>query len=247
MRLGVIRTVIIDDLDRNPCCGTHYHSLAPLQTIHVSPFTTPVRGTHTRVYFLAGPRVAHQLASSLNNLRATGSELSCGFEDIPNRVKILADNFKEISRREKRLRNELADFVAVKIVQQAKADNGSEGHLLGAIIREEDSTNDIEFLSSVQERVKSILAASDKQQSYAFALGQVGSTEVVPDGCLLVFTNDEMVMSKVASEMKAGETQLAKKVRGGGKGKWQGKITNGRFRKDTDEQLLLEMLKRALS
>lgn len=101
---GVVRTVIIDDLDANPCCGTHFASLAPLQGIHISPFTTPIRGTNTRVYFMAGPRIAQQLQTSLVAVKEVGQELSCSAETIAPRVKQVNDNLKETLRREKRLR-----------------------------------------------------------------------------------------------------------------------------------------------
>lgn len=240
---GVVRTVIIDDLDRNPCCGTHYHSLAPLQALHVSATTSPVRCTNTRVYFLAGPRIGAQLTSSIATLKSAASELSCSADDVPARAKIALDSLRDTTRREKRVREELAEFVAHKAVTQARKDAGDAEMLVGALVREEDGTNDLEFLTIVQFKIRELLGETAK---YAFALAQVGNSTAAPDGCLLLFASDDAIVSRMADALKKGETAFGARLKGGGKGRWQGKLTEGKFHKERDEPILLELLRRAV-
>lgn len=242
---GVVRTVVIDDLDRNPCCGTHYPTLAPIQALHVSLFTTPVRGTNTRVYFLAGPRVTQQLSTSLASMRAAGQELSCTAEDVAPRTKALLESSKEGARMSKRLKEELAEFVAGSILQKAKAASTvNDCALLHALLREEESTNDLDFLLAVQNKLKDALA-SESGARYAFALAQTGNGTTFPNGCLLIFASEDAVAAKVAEYIRKGETDLTRRLKGGGKGRWQGKLSEGRFRK-SDEAELMDLLRRSM-
>lgn len=239
---GVVRTVIIDDLDENPCCGTHYPSLAPLQGVHVSQFTTPIRGTNTRVYFLAGPRVAAQLSSSLETLKLSGQQLSCANDEVDSRVKQLLKNQKDTLRREKRLRDELADFVALQVLKNAH--ETADGITVAAHIRQEDATNDQDFLLAVYTKLKESMTGSARR--YVFALAQVGVTTPSPDGCLVIGSSDETIVKKIGETLKKGDTPFGDRLRGGGKGRWQGKLSEGRFVKERDEPALLEICKAAL-
>ena len=161
-------------------------------------------------------------------------------------MRRLAENLKESNHREYQLREEVANFVASKIIQQAKADAGGDKRLLAALIREDDSTNDIEFLHLVQNKVNCLLAEAGEEQSYAFAVGQVGKVPVAPDGYLLVFANDDTVVTKIANDIRSGETEFTRRLKGGGKGRWQGKVVEGRLRKDKDDLELMQMLQRAI-
>lgn len=242
---GVVRTVVIDDLDRNPCCGTHYPTLAPIQALHVSPHTTPIRGTNTRVYFLAGPRVTQQLSTSLATLRSAGQELSCASEDVDRRTKMVVETQKETSRLYKRVKEELAEFVALHCLQQAQADSSeNDGALVHAMVRQEDSTNDLDFLLAVHNRLKDLLA-KDNHARYAFALAQTGTGTATPDGCLLIFASEDSVVGKAAELIRKAETTLTRRLKGGGKGRWQGKLTESRFKR-RDEVELLDLLRRSL-
>jgi misacylated tRNA(Ala) deacylase len=168
-----------------------------------------------------------------------GQHLSCSNEEIESRVKQLLDNQKETLRREKRLRDELADFVASKVLEEAQE---IDGITVGAHIRQEDSTNDQEFLLAVYTKLKETLG----ERKFVFALAQVGMTTPSPDGCLVIGSSDEAIVKKIGDSLKKGETAFGSRLRGGGKGRWQGKLSEGRLSKDRDEPVLLEILKSAL-
>lgn len=239
---GVVRTVVIEDLDANPCCGTHFASLAPIQGIHVSPFTTPIRGTNTRVYFLAGPRIAQQLQASLAAVKEVGQELSCSADLVAQRTKQMNMNLRETLRREKRLRDEIAALTAHRLLQGARQNRFSEdAPLIAAQVREEDATNDMEFLTSVQSYLKDLL--KDENSAYLFALAQSGHTTPSPDGCLVIFGSDDAMVGKVADKIKKGQSLYGQRLKGGGKGRWQGKLIEGRFKTDKDESLLETLLR----
>jgi hypothetical protein len=194
------------------------------------------------VFFLAGPRIIAQLSSSLTSLRLAGTELSCSNEDVAARARLLTDSNREASRKEKRMREEIAESVASKLLVQIKSQSQEEPVIL-AHIREEDATNDVDFLSSVQAKLKDGLPAS---QRYAIALGQVGNTASAPDGCVIVFGSEDDVVKKVADTIKKGESKLTKRLKGGGKGRWQGKIVEGRL-KLSDREELEQLLRHAVA
>lgn len=128
----------------------------------------------------------------------------------------------------------------MKLAAQLK--QSAEEPAVLAHIREEDATNDVDFLSSVQFKMKETLPPG---QRYAVALGQVGNTASAPDGCVIVFASEDAIVQKVADTIKKGESKLMKRLKGGGKGRWQGKIVEGRL-KLSDREELEQILRQAI-
>lgn len=131
------------------------------------------------------------------------------------------------------------------MLRDARRKHGDgEAILLAAHVREEDATNDMDFLASVQSKLKDLLSSEPSQ--YIFAIAQSGHNTPSPDGCLLIFGSNEAIVSKVADSLKKGESPYGQRLRGGGRGRWQGKLTEGRFKKDQDEKALEKLLADAL-
>ena len=59
---GVHRMMIIEGIDRTPCCGTHLPTLSTLQ-LFLFPTPTSTSSTSFRHFFLVGPRLLNHLAS----------------------------------------------------------------------------------------------------------------------------------------------------------------------------------------
>ncbi|GAA5977153.1 hypothetical protein JCM10908_004876 [Rhodotorula pacifica] len=240
-RPPVQRTVIIDQLDENPCCGTHYPSLAYLRTLYISPNTTSIRGTNTRLYFAVGSsRVLAYLASIQAPARQAALEAGCGLNDLPSKVAGLVSSGNELRRREKRLHAELAGWVAGDLWNRAAA-HAETGSIQGALLREEDATNSLEFLSTVALELKQRAEAAADQRKHVFLLAS-GATfgspgAVAAGGAVLIFGSDEAAVA--AAGKKIVETFGKERIKGGGKGRWQGKVT-GRWEKGDD--ILLERI-----
>ncbi|GAA5956167.1 hypothetical protein JCM3765_005479 [Sporobolomyces pararoseus] len=221
-RLPVQRTVIIDGLDENPCCGTHYPDLSWLRCIFISPFTTAIRGTNSRLYFAAGPRVVAMLSSSHQVARNSALEAGCNPMDLADRVNGMVSTLAELKRREKRMKEELAGHVAKQLWESAMA---QEDILAGFSFREEESTNSLEFLQLISQDLSNrynSLDKSDPPRKYLFllAVGDTPGSSTPTNGAVLILGTDDLVV-------KAGKLlveKLAGKVRGGGKGRWQGKL-----------------------
>ncbi|TFK83888.1 ThrRS/AlaRS common domain-containing protein [Polyporus arcularius HHB13444] len=215
---GVKRTVVIDGIDRNPCCGTHAPTLHNLQLFVLPHTETLSRSTASsvRLYFLSGPRLLAHLTSSHTLLTATAGIMSCGAPSVPERVQQVVDERKKATKRVEDLEAELAASVATELA--ATAPKGSEGIVLHKH-RTDDNTNALGFLSSittafsakVKEGVPFLLVLSSSPSA------QTGTSTTV----VLIFGSDDKKVKVVGDEMKAKLN-----VKGGGKGsRWSGKFT----------------------
>ncbi|BGP49969.1 hypothetical protein JCM10450v2_005874 [Rhodotorula kratochvilovae] len=237
-RPPVQRTVTIEGIDENPCCGTHYPSLAYLRTLYLAPFTTPIRGTNARIYFACGtPRVLAYLAGQQAAARDAALAAGCAVPNLPSKVDALVQAVAASNRREKRLAGELAGFVACDLWAQAGA--SGNGRRV-AILREEDATNGLEFLASVAAELKPQIDALEKGEECLFLLA-CGATAGSPSaasagGAVLIVGSEALVLS---AGKRVVETFGKERVKGGGKGRWQGKLT-GRW--ENGDGLLLKKI-----
>ncbi|GAA5879029.1 hypothetical protein JCM16303_001274 [Sporobolomyces ruberrimus] len=230
-RAPVQRTVIIDGLDENPCCGTHYPDLSWLRSLFISPYTTPIRGTNCRLYFVAGPRVLNFLSSSHQFARSAALEAGCNQSDLADRVGGMVSSLAELKRKEKRMKEEIAGHVAKELWENAAVPTNEEGGidavLAGLSFREEESTNSLDFLSLVSIDLTArynALEPSSSARKYLFILasGDTPGSSEPTNGAILILGSEDLVV-------KAGKLtaeKLAGKVKGGGKGRWQGKLTD---------------------
>ncbi|BGP01753.1 hypothetical protein RTG_01770 [Rhodotorula toruloides ATCC 204091] len=243
-RPPVQRTVIIDELDENPCCGTHYPSLAYLRTLYISPNTTSIRGTNARVYFAVGaPRLLAYLSSIHTAAREAALAAGCAIPDLPAKVEGLVSGVSDVRRNQKRLAGELASWVAKDLWEQASKAAAGEGKTLKALsFREEDATNSLEFLSSVSLELKpriEALPADTNKHLFVLASGATAGSPNAANagGSVLIVGSDDLVMQ---AGKKVVEVFGKERIKGGGKGRWQGKLT-GRW-ENGDDLLLKKVL-----
>ncbi|GAA6063220.1 hypothetical protein JCM10212_002442 [Sporobolomyces blumeae] len=230
-RAPVQRTVIIDELDENPCCGTHLPGLALLQSLFISPYTTSVRGSNARVYFVSGPRVIEFLSSSHQIARSSALEAGCNPVDLSERVNAMVASLTDLKRKEKRMKEELGSFVADDLwrnaLGQARADDAAP--LVGLSFREDDATNSLDFLSAISmdlaARYKSLEgddpSMAERKHLFVLAHGGTAGSPSSTSGAVLILGSEDLVV-------KAGKLVIEKlgtKVKGGGKGRWQGKVS----------------------
>jgi len=211
---------------RTACCGTHYPSLSYLRVLHLAPYTTPIRGTNARVYFACGAsRVLAYLATQASPLRDAALAAGCAAPDLPGKVDQLVQGVTEGKRREKRMATELAGFVARDLWDQAGGAEGTKGRR-ASTLREDDATNSLEFLSTVAAELKPRLDALGTGAEAFFVLA-CGATAGSPNaaaagGAVLIVGSEALVL---AARRRVVETFGKERVKGGGKGRWQGKVT----------------------
>lgn len=204
---GHIRTIEIQGLDRNPCCGTHILALGQLQCLKLLN-TENVRGGNTRVFFLFGQRVLESFDASYQITRQITNLLSGGQETFVDNIQKIQQQNKENMRRAKRYLEQLANFAVTDIAKTLELQKF-------AIMYKEDG--DMEFLGMVANviRDRQLLENNDKVVILAAGEKKTGGPIIVSGSDNDLVQKTGKIVMKVLSEVK-----------GGGKGRWQGKAQN---------------------
>ncbi|EJF62794.1 hypothetical protein DICSQDRAFT_103029 [Dichomitus squalens LYAD-421 SS1] len=228
---GVKRTVVIDGVDRNPCCGTHAPTIHNLQLFILPQIETLARSSTSsaRVYFLAGPRLIAHLTSSHTLLASTAAIMSCGAPQVPERVQQIVDERRKATKRVEDLEAELAASVAERLLSSVarKAEGENEG---GSLVlhehRTDDSVNALAFLSAITQAFANKIGerekSGEKAPRFLLVLSSSPSAQTsASTTVVLIFGSDDKKAKEVGDELK-GKLN----VKGGGKGtRWSGKFT----------------------
>ncbi|KAI9001384.1 alanyl-tRNA synthetase domain-containing protein [Trametes punicea] len=218
---GVKRTVVIDGIDRNPCCGTHLPSIHNLQLFLLPHTETLARSTTSsvRLYFLSGPRLITHLTSTHTFLASTASIMSCGAPQVPDRVQQVIDERKKATKRVEDLEAELAAAIAGELAASVPREGGE---LVLHRHRTDDSTTALGFLSAISTAFMSKVAEKGATSPYLVVLSSAPSAQTSTSTTIvLVFGSDDKKVKEVGDGLKAKLT-----VKGGGKGpRWSGKFT----------------------
>ncbi|TFK43578.1 ThrRS/AlaRS common domain-containing protein [Crucibulum laeve] len=226
---GVKRVVVIDGVDRNPCCGTHLPSIHNLQ-LFLLPHTDALSRSSTttaRLYFLAGPRLIAHLTSTHALLTATGSVLSCGTPLVPERVAQVVEERRKAEKRLADVELELAEQIARDFLHQM-----IEGELFKKYVhRTDDTGNALGFLSAIA----SAMANTAAGKSFVVVLSSSPSIQTASSvSTVLVVGSNDKTVKDVGEGLK---TKLG--VKGGGKGpRWSGKFIG--VWKDTRESPIVD-------
>jgi misacylated tRNA(Ala) deacylase len=196
---GVLRVIHIDGLDANPCCGTHLKStgeIGALALLH----SLPIRGTNSRLFFVAGDRVAKYAADMNIVVRKANALLSCQTEEVEDKISRLSIQVKDLVSREKSWQSQVARFEAAQIIRDLE-----EKKL--AILHKPEGTMD--YLRVVEKELGKV----EPGQGTLVLLSGIGKA-----GGSIVISGDKT--DEIAGKVK----EIITNVKGGGKGKWQGKV-----------------------
>lgn len=205
---GSIRIIEIEGLDWNPCCGTHVQSIGQIQAVKLL-HAESVRGGNTRLFFLCGKRVVDTLETNLAMNRQLTALLSCPPENFVENVDKIQKTAKENMKKAKRLLESLATYT-VNDVEASLKDKPF------ALVYKEDA--DMEFLTMVANVIRDralIEEGSSKVVLLAAGDKKTGGPVIITGG-----SND--IVQKTGKIL----TSVISGVKGGGRGRWQGKAQN---------------------
>ncbi|KAL5487858.1 hypothetical protein ACEPAI_5966 [Sanghuangporus weigelae] len=235
---GIKRTVIIDGVDKNPCCGTHLPSLYNLQLFILPQTESLARGntSTSRLFFLCGPRLHAHLATSHALLTDVAGILSCGTPVVPARVSQVIEERRRVDKRAEELEFELARIIAEGLL--GEMNNSGDPTFVKHYHRTDDSARALGFLQSI---ASALITGSPAQAKYALVLTsspvEKRSTSVTT---VLVLGSDDERTKTMGDALK---TQLG--VKGGGRGvRWSGKWT-GVWKEGKEGATVEEILKTA--
>ncbi|KII94822.1 hypothetical protein PLICRDRAFT_169542 [Plicaturopsis crispa FD-325 SS-3] len=210
---GVNRIVIIDRLDRTPCCGTQLPTLHNLQV-----FIVPHTDSSGRLYFYAGPRLINHIGTLHAQLTAAAQTLNVNGAGVPERVLSITDERRRALKRVDDLEAEVAGTLARGLISELEA--APDDALWSKYIhRVDDSATTLPFLTAVSNAVATD-PVGKKGKKYVIVLSSSPTAmNQTSSSVVLVFGTEEKVVKAV------GEALKAKGVKGGGKGaKWSGKF-----------------------
>lgn len=210
---GVNRTVVIEGVDRNPCCGTHLPTLQGL-SIFILPETESLSRGRARIYFCAGPRVRAYLGQTHRYLTAAASSYGCAPNQVEERIIFETDGRKKANKRAEELESEVAGFI-VKDLHAALQKQAEASRYTRFYHRQDSSANPLALLTMVEQ---AWTASQNLPKHYLIVLVSTGTQTSSNKGVVLAFGSDEKEVRALGDQLKA------KGVKGGGKGKWSGKI-----------------------
>lgn len=196
---GVIRVIKIGSLDCNPCCGTHLSNtshIGALSLLHQQN----IRGTNSRLFFMAGDRVSRYASEANDIIKKVNASLSCQTEDIESKLSKLNLQVKEAAAREKKLTEQLAKFESDSVKSQL----GKDG--VSCLYK---PTGDANYLKTLEKEL-----GKNFSGTLVYYTG-----EPKKSGSIVVLGGD---IDKYVAKIK----EVVPEVKGGGKGKWQGKVVS---------------------
>lgn len=224
---GVIRQIKIGELDCNPCCGTHLKSTGHVMALSLFNNTQTVRGTNCRLFFLAGNRVSQFARASNDTIKKVNSSLSSTTETIDDKINEINNQLKSARSESKYWMSEMAiqegktlRELATKFSKSEEANISSQsasgpkynGHVFYS------ARGNMDFFRAVEKEMGSLDSYAKETKIpfvYVFASGQAKET-----GVIIIVGTDPAVINDAAAKIK----ERIPDVKGGGKGKWQGKV-----------------------
>ncbi|ODQ81986.1 hypothetical protein BABINDRAFT_160202 [Babjeviella inositovora NRRL Y-12698] len=202
---GVLRIVTIGKLDSNPCCGTHLALTAEIGAIALLNQQS-VRGTNSRLFFLTGDRVVTYATMAHSVLKTLNANLSCQTDGICDKVAQLQMSYKKAITKETNLMKELATYELRDFVAKFK------GGACFAYVYKSDLG--LDFAHNVTREVGVYFAEEKVTDKTVVVLTGEGK-----DGGACIVIGEKT--DEIVSELKKRLSNL----KGGGKGKFQGKIS----------------------
>lgn len=208
---GAIRVIHIGDLDTNPCCGTHLKNTAEIATL-VLLHSQPNKGTNSRLFFMAGDRVASYAAETNELVRKANAALSCQSDEIEEKIDRLNQLVKELYAKERYWSGKVAKFEADDIKAKLKDRKLAVYH---------NAEANLDFLKTIDKEIGKVEPGGGTVILLC-GLGKQG-------GSIIVYGDS---IDDFVAKLK----QLVPNVKGGGKSKWQGKVMQ--WEKGSIEQIL---------
>ncbi|CAO3635341.1 unnamed protein product [Cunninghamella echinulata] len=212
---AILRTIEIQGIDKNPCCGTHVAHLGHLQSIKLLQ-TESIRGGNTRLYFIVGQRCIDTLNDLFLTSRELNKLLSVPTHEFIESVERLQSQLKQQLKLVKKWQTQMAQATIKdmehqllvekknKIIVLDESDTGGDMgylNLIATLIKEKD------LLNQLEHPVVIVLASGEKQKG----------------GVLLVLSNHDTTLKSFTTSL----TSIMVGTKGGGaRGRWNGKSTN---------------------
>ena len=164
---GPLRLIEIKGHDLTSCGGTHVARTGEIGAILLRKVEKVKQGV--RVEFVCGNRAVKMARKDFETLTSAAGVLSAHMHELPAQVRKVVDDAKAAGKREAKLQEELADFVAVRMLAEAPERGGVR------VVRKHFDDRDSNFIKLLGQRIArrekavALLACAQPQPSLVFA------------------------------------------------------------------------------
>ncbi len=120
---GTVRIIEVKDFDWNACAGFHVKNTGEIGMIKIIDYEK-VKGSLTRVYFVAGKRALREFSKRVDLIRNLSSILTTSVDEMQRRIENLLSDVKEKSADLEKISEEFSKLLAPKLLKEAKEING---------------------------------------------------------------------------------------------------------------------------
>lgn len=196
---GIMRVIRIGELDANPCCGTHLNSTGHIKAIVLLNQFAGKSGA-SRLNFLCGDRIIKYTSDLHEITKKLMNTLSGSFEDLDFKASFVVEQGKKSAQRANALSLELATLKAQEVKKEIQ-----EGKPVAFVYRPD---GDLNFINTIYKEV-----------------GDLGTSTIVLITGELKQAGALIVAGEKTTEIVDQLKKLLKTLKGGGKGKFQGKVS----------------------
>jgi alanyl-tRNA synthetase len=173
---GKLRLIEIHGHDLNACGGTHVARTGQIGAILLRKVEKVKQGV--RVEFVCGARAVSAARKDFDTLTSAGALFSSHIYDVPGQIRKTIDEAKSAGKREFKLQEELAEFIADRMLRDASQRGGLR------VVREHFKDRDLNSIKLLAQRIArqpnavALLACDLPQPSLVFAQSTGGSFDM---------------------------------------------------------------------
>lgn len=141
-RLGLLRIVTIDAIDRSACGGTHVRTTAEIGAVLLRSVEKIRKAT--RVEFVCGQRAIRRARRDYESLGRIAASLSSSLDEVAPLVAAQSDRVKELDGARRKLEKELATF---RMRERYDASTPDENGVRRMVVRDASSMDELRTLA----------------------------------------------------------------------------------------------------
>lgn len=171
-----LRLIEIKGHDLNACGGTHVSRTGEIGAILLRKIEKVKQGM--RVEFVCGRRAVATARQDFDTLTSAAALFSSHLHDVPVQIRKTIDDAKSAGKREFKLQEELAEFVALQVLSEAPQRGGVR------VVRKRFDDRDLNYVKLLAQRIArrpnavALLACNQPQPSLVFAQSAGGPCDM---------------------------------------------------------------------
>jgi alanyl-tRNA synthetase len=181
-REGILRVIDIENVDRQPCGGTHLARTGQAGMLLIRKCERQKQ--NWRVEFVAGFRALAAARADLSTLRRAAELIGCGMPQVPEMIGKMQEEWRVLQRDSRKLTERLAELEAASLVVTKAEPSRDASRRIIVFVSEDASVSYLAMLAAKLVSASGVQAILASRAANAVVLAQ--STDLAGDmGALL--------------------------------------------------------------